>query len=101
MTEDEFRTLTRDWFKDLVKTHADDTDRRFAITVGLTPTEVNLVTNDKRYPSWRMIAMVTEHLNIRTDDFFLALAYLARKGHDRNILAKGSPQAEKRPIKKK
>ena len=71
MTDEEFRGWVREWFKEQVEVHGEDSDRKFARLVSLTATEVNDIRNDKRYPSWGIIGKVTEKLGWRADDFLL------------------------------
>jgi transcriptional regulator with XRE-family HTH domain len=82
VTDEDFRGWVRDWFKHQVETRGGDNDRAFAKIVGLTPTEVNDIRNDKRYPSWNIIAKTTDALGVRADDFLIDLASRARAASD-------------------
>ena len=89
VTDEEFRGWVREWFKEQVEVHGEDSDRKFARLVSLTATEVNDIRNDKRYPSWGIIGKVTEKLGWRADDFLLDIIKRARR--DADARATGAP----------
>lgn len=82
VTDKEFRGWVREWFKDQVRDRAEDVDRRFARMVHMSATEVNHIVNDKRYPTWKQIAKVTENLDVRADEFLLSIVKRAREDID-------------------
>jgi transcriptional regulator with XRE-family HTH domain len=91
VTDQEFRGWVREWFKDQVRDRAEDVDRRFARMVKLSSTEVNHIVNDKRYPTWKQIAKVTESLDVRADEFLLDIVRRARLDYDSRASVSTSP----------